>query len=82
MCLPLIGRVVTLETHVARVELIGGEIVQVSTALQPELGIGQYVLVDRGMIIESIEEAEAESMLAFYTELGNMWAEEDARWQR
>ena len=78
MCLPLIARIVTLEGETATVELLEGEIVRVSTAIHPDVAIGQYVLLDRGMIIEVIDADQVEEMLQFYTELTQMWEKEDA----
>lgn len=78
MCLPLIARVVSADGDFATVALLEGETVRVSRALRPEVGEGQYVLLDRGLIIEEIAPAQVEDMLAFYTELTQMWAEEDA----
>lgn len=78
MCLPLIARVVTAEGDFATVALLEGETTRVSRALQPDVTEGQYVLLDRGLIIETIAVEQVQDMLAFYTELTQMWAEEDA----
>ena len=78
MCLPLIGKVVALTDDYAEVQLLEGEIVQASRAVQPEADIGSHVLVDRGLIVEIVAPEEVEHMLAFFTELTEMWAVEDA----
>ncbi len=78
MCLPLIGKVVTLTDDFAGVQLLEGEVVQVSRAVRPEADIGQHVLLDRGLIAEIVAPEEVEHMLAFFTELTEMWAVEDA----
>ncbi len=78
MCLPLIGRVVAVEEDHAQIELLEGEIVRASTAIQSGVAVGQYVLLDRGMIIEIIDADQVEEMLKFYTELTEMWEKEDA----
>jgi len=78
MCLPLIARVVALETDYALVDLLEGETVRAGTAIQPDVAVGQYVLLDRGMIIEVIAEDQVEEMLRFYAELTEMWEKEDA----
>jgi len=78
MCLPLIGKVVTLADDYAGVQLLEGEIVQVSRAVRPEADVGQHVLLDRGLIVEIVAPEEVEAMLAFFTELTEMWATEDA----
>jgi hydrogenase expression/formation protein HypC len=78
MCLPLIARIVAVQGELAEAELLEGERVRVSTALHPEVTVEQYVLLDRGMIIELIDADQVEEMLQFYTELTEMWAKEDA----
>ncbi len=78
MCLPLIGRIIAVEDDYAQVELLEGEIVRASTAIQAGVTVGQYVLLDRGMIIEIIGVDQVEEMLQFYTELTQMWEKEDA----
>ncbi len=78
MCLPLIARIVSLDSETATVELLEGEIVRVSIVIHPEVAIGQYVLLDRGMVIEVIDADQVEEMLKFYAELTQMWETEDA----
>ncbi len=78
MCIPLIGQTISIDDGQAEIELVGGERVRAHTALFPDLGSGSYVLVDRGMVIEVIDEAQAESMLAFYADLNDLWDEQDA----
>ena len=80
MCLPLIARIVAIEDEYATVELLEGETVRASMAIQPDVAVGQYVLLDRGMIIEVIGADQVEEMLQFYTELTAMWETEDARY--
>ena len=79
MCLPLIARVVAVRDDHAEVQLLEGEIVRASLAICPDVEVGQHVLVDRGLIMEIIAANQVETMLAFYAELTNLWAEEDAR---
>ena len=78
MCIPLIGQTVAIAEGQAEIDLVGGERVRAHAALFPDLGTGSYVLVDRGMVIEVIDEAQAESMLAFYADLNDLWDEQDA----
>ena len=78
MCIPLIGQTVGIGEGQAEIELVGGERVRAHTALFPELETGSYVLIDRGMVIEVIDEAQAESMVAFYADLNTLWDEQDA----
>lgn len=78
MCLPLIARVQTVEGNLAQVKLLEGEIVHVNASLQPQVTAGEYVLLDRGLIIEIIDAGQVEEMLRFYTELTTLWEKEDA----
>lgn len=78
MCLPLIARIIAVGGDYAEAELLEGERVRVSTALHPDVTIDQYVLLDRGMIIELIAADQVEEMLQFYAELTQMWEKEDA----
>ncbi|MGH2534857.1 MAG: HypC/HybG/HupF family hydrogenase formation chaperone [Thermomicrobiales bacterium] len=78
MCLPLIAQVQSVDDSLAEVKLLEGQVVRVNATLQPEVKAGEYVLVDRGLILEVIAVAQVEEMLRFYTELSEMWAAEDA----
>lgn len=78
MCLPLIARVETVDGTLAQVRLLEGETVQVNAGLQPGVTTGEYVLLDRGLIIEIIAPEQVEEMLQFYTELTELWSREDA----
>ncbi len=42
------------------------------------LNIGQHVLLDRGLIVEIVAPEEVEAILAFFRELTEMYAVEDA----
>jgi len=79
MCIPLVARVRSVGDGVAEVELIEGDVVQVSTALFPDVAVGEHVLLDRGLIIEVVSLEEAERLLAFFADLAALWEEEDAR---
>lgn len=54
MCIPLIARVVTAEVGIVEVELLEGEQVGANPALCPDAAPGQYVLLDRGLIVQVI----------------------------
>jgi len=74
MCLPLVGCVLTVDGETAEVELRGdGGVATVSLMLCPNVEAGQYVLIDRGLVLEAIDAAQAEQLLQFYEELGGMW---------
>ncbi|ACZ39913.1 HypC/HybG/HupF family hydrogenase formation chaperone [Sphaerobacter thermophilus] len=79
MCIPLVARVRSVSDGVAEVELIEGEVVQVSTALFPDVAVDEHVLLDRGLIIEVVTPEEAERLLSFFADLASLWEEEDAR---
>ena len=78
MCIPLIGQTVSIADDQAEIELIGGERIRAHAVLFPDLTVKDHVLVDRGMVIEVIDAAQVESMLAFYADLNNLWDEQDA----
>ncbi|MDQ3612776.1 MAG: HypC/HybG/HupF family hydrogenase formation chaperone [Chloroflexota bacterium] len=77
MCIPLIARVRSLSNTVAEAELVDGRIMQVNPGLQPDVQVGAHVLLDRGLIVEVIPADQVEEMLEFYTELTNLWSEQD-----
>jgi hydrogenase assembly chaperone HypC/HupF len=69
MCLILPSRVISMDARGAEVELPDGIRAIVGTDLKPHVTVGQYVLVDRGQVLEIIEADEAEAILAIYAEL-------------
>lgn len=78
MCIPLIGKVLELDNDapLARVELTNGQVVLVNASLHPDVGVNEYVLLDRGLIVEVIDESEKESLMELYEELDNLWSGE------
>jgi hydrogenase assembly chaperone HypC/HupF len=76
MCLVLPARVVSADTRTAEIELHDGERIVASTELTPEVQPGQYVLVDRGMVLRVIEPEEAAAILAIYAEMAELLEEE------
>lgn len=78
MCLPQVARVLGFESQLARVELLEGAVVRVDPALHPGVRAGEYVLLDRGLIVEVIDAEQVEDLLSLFSELGQLWAEEDA----
>ncbi len=78
MCLPLIAQVQTVDGSLAQVRWLEGEEVRVNSSLQPGVTTGEYVLLDRGLIIEVIAPEQVEEMLQFFTELTELWSREDA----
>jgi hydrogenase maturation factor len=53
----------------AEVEQHGGQRALVNCALRPDLKAGDYVLVDRGFIVEIIEAEEAAEIIRMYAEI-------------
>jgi hydrogenase assembly chaperone HypC/HupF len=80
MCLILPARVVAVNANEVEVEveLTDGQRALVSAALKTDLEIGDYVLVDRGLVVETIEAEEAEAILNMYREIGELLEAEDA----
>jgi len=78
MCIPLIARIHSISNSVAEAELVDGRIVQVNAGLQPDVRVGDHVLLDRGLIVEVIEPDQVEEMLQVYQMLTDVWTEQDA----
>ncbi len=78
MCIPLIARVRSIDNAVAEAELVDGRIVQVNAGLQPDVQVGDHVLLDRGLIVEVIEPDQVEETLQVYQMLTDAWSEQDA----
>ena len=78
MCLPLIAQIQSVTGSVAEIKLLEGQIATVNTTLTPDVKDGEYVIVDRGMIIEVVSVDQVKEMLQFYQELTDMYAMEDA----
>jgi hydrogenase assembly chaperone HypC/HupF len=72
VCLILPGRVIGLRESVADVESADGHLTTVSTLVTPGVSVGQYVLVDRGFIIETIGADEARAIQALYDEMNGL----------
>ncbi len=78
MCLPLIAQVQLVTGSIAEIKLLEGQVTTVNTTLAPEVKEGEYVIVDRGLIIEIVSAGQVQEMLRFYQELTDMYAMEDA----
>jgi hydrogenase assembly chaperone HypC/HupF len=78
MCLVLPARVIALSEHVAEaeIELPDGARATVATTLVPDVAVGSYVLVDRGMALKAIDADEAQAILALYAELDGLLSDE------
>lgn len=78
MCLVLPAKVLAVHGQTADVELYGGMQATVSLAVQPDVAIGEYVMVDRGLVLSVIEPDEVETILAMYEEIGQLLTEADS----
>ncbi len=78
MCLILPSQVVAITADGVVVELADGQRAPASAALKPDLVVGDYVLVDRGLVVETIDAQEAEAILTMYREIGDLLEAEDA----
>jgi len=78
MCLVLPSRVVAVLDGEVEVELADGQRAVVNSQLKPDLVIGDYVLVDRGLVIETISAEDAQAILQLYAEIGDLLDAEDA----
>ena len=79
MCLVLPARVVSVSSATAEVLLHGEQQpVSASSELVPDVKPGDFVLVDRGMILRIIAPDEAEAILAIYAEMGQLMEEADS----
>jgi hydrogenase assembly chaperone HypC/HupF len=76
MCVVLPARVVSRSADSAEIELHDGQRVSASTELAPEVTPGEYVLVDRGVVLRVIEADEAEAILAIYAEMAEVLDDE------
>jgi hydrogenase assembly chaperone HypC/HupF len=78
MCLIVPSRVVGLTADGVEVELNDGQRTLVNGALKPDLAVGDYVLVDRGLVVETLDADEAEAIISMYREIGQLLEAEDA----
>lgn len=77
MCLVLPSRVVAVSEHEADIEMPNGLRATVATTLVPDVVVGCYVLVDRGMALKVIDAAEAQAILDLYAELDGLMDESE-----
>src|SRR5437868_13918564 len=78
MCLVLPSRVIAVHETTVEVELADGQRSEVDASLNANLAVGQYVLVDRGVVVEAIRDEDAQAILDMYREIGEMLDAEDA----
>ena len=75
MCLAIPTRIVAIDGQMAQVEL-GGIGRQISLALTPEAGVGDYVIVHTGFALSVLDEQEAQKTLRLFAEIGALADEE------
>lgn len=78
MCLGIPAQIVELVEHeaaIAKAE-ISGVRRQVSIALCPEAGVGDWVLVHVGFALDRIDEAQARETLALLERMGEVYEQE------
>lgn len=75
MCLAIPTRIVAIDGQMAQVEL-GGIERQISLALTPEAGVGDYVIVHTGFALSVLDEQEAQETLRLFAEIGALADEE------
>jgi hydrogenase assembly chaperone HypC/HupF len=78
MCQILPCRVVGVIDSRAELELFDGQRATAGTFLQPDVSVGDYVLVDRGLVVERIDADEAQAILAMYREMDELLQADDA----
>ncbi len=78
MCLVLPARVISVNGEEAEVELHGGMRAVANLTIRPDVAVGQYVLVDRGLVLEVIEASEAEGIIRMYDEIGELLDQADS----
>jgi len=71
VCQILPSRVIEVREAEAEVELPDGQRTSVSTLITPAASVGDYVLVDRGFIVQTISADEAQAIIALYAEMNS-----------
>jgi len=71
VCQILPSRVIAVRESEADVELADGQRATVSTLVAPAV-VGDYVLVDRGFVVQTISADEAQTIIALYAEMNSL----------
>lgn len=79
MCVMLPARVLRVTGIQAEVEMGDGQRTTANAINCPDLAAGEHVLIDRGLIVERIDAAEAEMLMAMYGDIEQMLAEATLR---
>jgi hydrogenase expression/formation protein HypC len=78
MCQILPSRVVAVRGSSVQVELADGQRTTADASLVSEIAAGDYVLIDRGLVIERLSEQEARTIIGIYQQIGDLLDAEDA----
>jgi hydrogenase expression/formation protein HypC len=78
MCLMAPARVVSVDGSICQVEL-GGRIDPVSMILEPDLQVGDWVLVNSGTVVRRLDPDQAEEMTQALATMFEMADEADAQ---
>jgi hydrogenase assembly chaperone HypC/HupF len=71
VCLIVPALVLAVEGRSVEIDMQGMR-ATVDAVLVPDIAVGQYALVDRGLVIRVIEPEEAEAIMAIYAEMEAM----------
>jgi hydrogenase assembly chaperone HypC/HupF len=71
VCLIVPALVLAVDGRSVEVEVQGVR-ATVDALIVPDLAVGQYVLVDRGLVLRIIEPSEAEAIAAIYAEMAEL----------
>jgi hydrogenase expression/formation protein HypC len=66
------SRVIAVREAEADVELADGQRTTASTVATPDVTVGDYVLLDRGFVLQIISADEAQAILALYAEISSL----------
>lgn len=68
MCVAIPGKVVAINDGEAEIDVLGVRR-RAGAMLVPDLAVGDYVLMSAGMIVQVMDESEAEASIALFREL-------------
>ncbi len=68
MCISIPGRVVAIRDFEAEIDVLGARRTA-RTILVPEVEVGDYVLTSAGLVMQIMDEEEAEASIALFQEL-------------
>lgn len=76
MCISISCRVIAVDGYQAELEALGVPR-RASTVLHPDVHVGDYVLTSLGMIVDVLDEEEAQVSLALFRELLTLLPDEE-----